>query len=106
MKVIELENGFCKIGESAQENWDIIKESNQNDLWFHIDKLPSCHVVLDSKNKKFNNNDIKKCAELCKENSKYSHKVTIIYTEIKNISIYKSKIGSVVVKKSCKKICV
>ena len=53
MKVIELENGFCKIGESAQENWDIIKESNQNDLWFHIDKLPSCHVVLSTKNKKF-----------------------------------------------------
>jgi len=106
MKVLELEDGVCKIGQNAQENWDIIKESNQTDLWFHIDKLPSCHVVLSTKNKKFDKDDIRTCAKLCKENSKYNGTVNIIYTQIKNISIDKSQVGSVHVKKSCKKICV
>jgi hypothetical protein len=29
-----------KIGTNAQENWDLIDESDENDLWFHVDGLP------------------------------------------------------------------
>jgi predicted ribosome quality control (RQC) complex YloA/Tae2 family protein len=34
-----------KIGTNAQENWDLIDESSEGDLWFHVNDLPSCHVV-------------------------------------------------------------
>ena len=37
------------VGSSSQENWDIIDDSCQNDIWFHLENLPSCHVILTNK---------------------------------------------------------
>ena len=34
-----------KIGQNAQDNFDIIDESNPNDLWFHLYGESSCHVI-------------------------------------------------------------
>jgi predicted ribosome quality control (RQC) complex YloA/Tae2 family protein len=34
------------LGKNAQDNWDIIKKSQDNWLWFHLDKFPSGHVVI------------------------------------------------------------
>ncbi len=81
-----------KIGQSAQDNFDIIDESNPNDLWFHLYGESSCHVIatinteikLDKKQKR---QIITQGALLCKQNSRHksSKDVNIIYTEIKNI---------------------
>ena len=81
-----------KIGQNAQDNFDIIDESNPNDLWFHLYGESSCHVVasidpevkLDKKQKR---QIITQGALLCKQNTKYksSKNVNIIYSEIKNI---------------------
>ena len=81
-----------KIGQNAQDNFDIIDESNPNDLWFHLYGESSCHVVasidpevkLDKKQKR---QIITQGALLCKQNTKYksSKHVNIIYSEIKNI---------------------
>lgn len=80
------------IGKNATENWNIISNSSQNDVWFHLEGMASPHVVL----KNYRNDKIKdipkcviiRCAYLCKENSKYKNikKVTVIYTQIKNVS--------------------
>lgn len=75
------------IGTNALDNWNIISLASQNDIWFHIENQPSCHVILCTNNKKISKRLITQCAVLCKENSKFKDykKITIIYTEIKNI---------------------
>ena len=89
-----------RVGESAQENWDLIANSKQNDLWFHVDNNPSCHVVLTVIESKYPHKSvINYCSALCKQGSKLNNNknVTIIYTEIKNVK-KADKIGSVTTK--------
>lgn len=78
-----------RVGENAQENWNLIDDSSQNDIWFHVESHPSCHVVLSIGDHKQTPHKtvINYCAALCKEGSKFSnHKnIKIIYTEIKNV---------------------
>lgn len=94
------------LGENAQDNWDIIDISSQNDIWFHLDDKPSPHVVLkipDNLKKKVHKQTILYCGMICKQYSKYdNHKnISIIYTEIKNVTKGK-EIGSVFTKKTQK----
>jgi len=89
-------------GESAQENWDLIQNSEQNDIWFHVKNTPSCHVVLITHPKKEPHKSvINYCATICKEGSKQksSKNTVIIYTEIKNIK-KGNAVGSVTTKKT------
>lgn len=82
------ENNLIRIGENAEDNDKIISESKQTDLWFHLKNLPSCHVILTcSKEFPVSKNMINYCASLCKENTKFKNlpKVTVNYTNIKNI---------------------
>ena len=82
------------IGRNARDNFDVIDEGYEDDLWFHAKDVASCHVVcllpnevmLTEKEKKIL---IKKGAEFCKQ---YTSKLTnlynvpFIYTEIKNVT--------------------
>jgi hypothetical protein len=82
-----------KIGGNSSENDNLIDESDKNDLWFHIESLPSCHVVADLSNTEivFDKKQLSKIAiqgaVICKQNSKYksNKNVSIIYTKIENI---------------------
>jgi predicted ribosome quality control (RQC) complex YloA/Tae2 family protein len=95
-----------RVGGSAEENWNLIDRSKQNDIWFHVDGMPSCHVVLEmpDKNKPPNRSVIKYCAILCKNGSKSKdmNKVSIIYTKIKNVK--KSDVTGSVTTKNTKVI--
>lgn len=81
-----------KIGQNANDNFDIIDSSNPSDLWFHLSGESSSHVIaslpfnqkLDKKQKR---QIITQGALLCKQHSKHKSlpKTNIIYTEIKNI---------------------
>jgi len=96
MKYIELDNYTIIIGKNKYENWECIDNANENDYWFHLKDYPSCHVILkNNNNMKIDRKIIKYCCLECKKNSKYkSEKVTVCYTQIKNISKGRS-IGSV-----------
>lgn len=89
-----------RIGQTAQENWDLISDSSQNDLWFHLEKHPSPHVVIETPNKikKIPKRVISRAAELCVEYSKQVHGY-VIYTEIKNVK-KSEKVGSVTTRKT------
>lgn len=89
-----------RAGQSAQENWDLIEDSTQNDIWFHVEGESSCHVVLKIGDRKKSPHKavINYCASLCKEGSKvrFAKNVKIIYTNIKNVKINKAyTVGSV-----------
>ena len=77
------------VGRNCKENWDLIDVSEKQDIWFHVEDKPSCHVFIV---KPFECDSIPrdviiKAAQLCKFYSKYKNdkKVKIIYTEINNI---------------------
>ncbi len=78
------------LGKSAKENWQIIDEANENDIWFHLDDYPSSHVILKTNDlniKQLNKQTLIHCASICKDNSKYSNtkNISVIYTKIKNV---------------------
>ena len=80
------------IGQNAQDNFDIIDQSNENDIWFHLKDNPSTHVVAkmpDEINKRQKLTIIKKGALLCKQytNSiKKMKNIEFLYTSIKHIT--------------------
>lgn len=87
------------IGKNASGNWNIIDEADSEDMWFHIEDRPSCHVIahilfnLDKREQKY---VIKQGALLCKQNSKYKSErnLKISYTKVKNVK-KTEQVGSV-----------
>lgn len=59
------------IGTDAKDNWNIIDLSSPNDIWFHLENHSSCHVILQTNNKKISRRLITQCALLCKENCEF-----------------------------------
>ena len=87
-------NYLILIGENAKENWKIIDESDNFDLWLHIDDKASCHVIIKeilNKNNaislEYPRNVVIEASKYCKiySNSK-DDKIKIVYTIIKNIT--------------------
>ena len=80
------------IGRNKEENWQLIDASNPDDVWFHIDNQPSCHVVVKNdekvKLKDIPRQVLKRAAYLCKINSaaKTQPKCDVIYAEISAIT--------------------
>jgi predicted ribosome quality control (RQC) complex YloA/Tae2 family protein len=101
---------IINVGQNAKENWQLIDDSEDWDLWFHVEDKPSGHVVVKEKLKKNNKIDIKNnffgypyelivlASQYCKSQSKEKYsKVSIIYTTINNIK-KGNEIGSVITK--------
>lgn len=91
------------VGQNAQENWNIIDNSSDFDIWFHLgNNMPSPHVVISVPDKKkikqLSNNTIKYAASLCKMHSSKQycnlHNLPVIYTNIKNVK-KATKVGAV-----------
>lgn len=88
------------IGGNAQENSDIIDAAGPDDIWFHLDSLPSEHVVAsipEGLDKKQILKIATQGAVLCKQYSKYAStkNLSIIYTRIKDI-MKTEKVGCVI----------
>lgn len=113
-KILEIEHNekiyTIKIGNNAQDNWDLIDESDELDIWFHLDEYPSTHIILKTNGEKLKTIDkqiIFICACECKnrtniKDTKKGDKIKVIYTEIKNIkkgievgSVYSKKTKSI-----------
>jgi predicted ribosome quality control (RQC) complex YloA/Tae2 family protein len=116
-------NIIYKIGKNAEDNFNLIDESDKHDLWFHINNKPSCHVIARLQNIRFTTQDndlpnyydihfdtlenkqkqqiIKQGALICKQFSKFKSEknVEVVYTKIENV--FKTEIiGSVMASKS------
>ena len=79
------------VGKNASQNSDIVKMANDEDLWFHVEGHPSCHVIaimpsdVDRKKIRY---IVKQGAVLCKQHSKFSsnRQVGIVYAYIKDVT--------------------
>ena len=98
-----------KIGENKQENDKLIKDSNIDNIWFHLSSLPSPHGILISNTNldKIPKKIICRAAFLVKYYSKYSFlkNVKVDYITIKYIKPT-DIIGEVEIKKKPKVIIV
>lgn len=103
MKEIIIDNNLFKIGENAQDNWNILDTVNSTDIFFHLSSFPSCYVILKC-NELPDEDMIKIGSGLCKANTKYKNlkNIKVDYCRCDNIE-KGDKIG-IVVYKSNKKI--
>ena len=87
------------IGKNRFKNWEIIDSSKETDIWFHVENESSSHVILQTNTplSQIPRQVIKRCACLCKSNSKSKciQKCPIIYTTINNI-VKTDTVGQVV----------
>jgi len=103
MKEIINENTIYWVGRNAQDNWDIIKESNKNWTWIHLDKFPSGHVIICKDSNTVNNDEIIYGCNLCISYSKYKNQInlSLVYCLVSNL-ILGEDIGSVYFKSNKK----
>lgn len=86
------------IGQNAKDNEDIIKMSNQNDLWFHFENISGPHIILQNRGdiipKRYLNHVALKLFE---NKPKAPRNQNIIYTEVKNVKLTNT-LGTVITK--------
>lgn len=77
-----------EIGKNKEDNWLLIDNAINTDIWFHIDNQPSCHVILKNIDKVVPRQVLKRCAYLCKINSaaKTMPKCNVIYAPISDVT--------------------
>jgi predicted ribosome quality control (RQC) complex YloA/Tae2 family protein len=103
-----------KIGRNEKENDTLIRNSNKNDLWFHLEDNPSPHGFIGSTpstssaptpNAEPPHDLIYKTALLVKKYSNCKHipSISVIYTKIENVCLT-NKLGTVIIKKKTNKI--
>lgn len=86
------------IGKNDTGNEEIINFSHPDSLWFHLDNISSCHIILENKGDKIPKDYLRKIAKMIYLYKKNIPKYTkIIYTEIKNIKLT-NNIGTVIPK--------
>ena len=94
------------IGKHAHDNTHLVILANKNDIWFHINDLPSAHLIMynpnnESLEKLRRSGIIYKMAVALKKSSKYSkiNNISMVYTTIDNVSPTSTP-GLVTIKKS------
>jgi predicted ribosome quality control (RQC) complex YloA/Tae2 family protein len=77
------------IGKDKSDNWRVIDEAKESDVWFHVGNSSSSHIILETEESIRNipRQVITRCACICKsKSSKRSEKnCEIIYTNIRNV---------------------
>ena len=89
MKTFQSPNGYTVLlGQNAEDNDEVIKKASQNEVWFHLDGMPSCHVVIKCPIKQLQSECIEFCANLVKQNSKgrFYDKIKVVYIPIRYVS--------------------
>jgi len=84
MKESIINNITFRVGLNAKDNTQLIKDSEADWTWFHLEKFPSCHVVVCQN--EIDESIISTAATLVKQNSKYKFKhIGVSYFTIKNL---------------------
>ena len=68
---MKLINQIYKLGETAKENWKLLDDSNDFDVFFHLASYPSGYVILEYRDGLPTQKEIIEGANLCKVHTKY-----------------------------------
>jgi hypothetical protein len=84
MKEVIIDSTVFRIGQNASDNTQLIKDSEQEWFWLHLNKFPSAHVIICKTEP--TSIEIEQAANLVKENSKYKFaNISICYCKINNL---------------------
>lgn len=72
------------VGKNAKHNWQLLDESNDNDIWIHVNDYPSSYVIIRSNDNIINKEHIKHGCYLCYNKTK--NKLNNILNSKKRIS--------------------
>lgn len=79
------------IGQSQSENDIILKTSEQNDTWFHLDKFSGPHFVLRNGGDTIPKRYLNTIAGLFSQfKTGLPNRYTVIYTHLKNVRLTKT----------------
>ena len=100
MKTFMIKEYTLTVGQNAKENDELITNSNENFIWFHLANLPSCHGILNCTIDKLTSTLIFQCACKIKKNTKYkkNRDIKVNYIELKFIQ-KTNKLGEVLLLK-------
>ena len=85
MKTMLINDVTYIIGSNAADNTQMVKDSDSGWMWFHLEKFPSCHVVLCKSD--CSDVEIMTAASLVKTHSKYKFKhIGVHYTNVGNLT--------------------
>ena len=73
------------LGETDEENWKLIDNSEEDYIWMHLNSFPSGHLVINCINP--TSNILFEGGQICKQNTKYKNlpNLKICYTPITNL---------------------
>ena len=107
MKIFNIQTYVCRVGENAVENWELLEQSKDNYVFFHLSAFSSCYLILECYYKNICDipvNIIIKAAEICKSKTKYKNlsNIRVDYTFCSNVK--RGEIVGEIVYKSNKKV--
>ena len=82
MKVFEYDGTSVKLGQNARENTQLVRESNPNHIWIHLESFPSGHVVI-------------QCEEPSNEVLTYAMNICLEGTRQKNMKNIKASVTKI-----------
>ncbi|MBT1248405.1 MULTISPECIES: NFACT family protein [unclassified Thermosipho (in: thermotogales)] len=84
---VEYDGYVIYIGKNNKQNDMLVRDSNDEDIWFHASGMPGAHVIIKYAGKEINQDVIEYAASLAAGYSKgkNSGKVPVDYTKAKNV---------------------
>ena len=70
MKIFQVEQYVCKLGQNAHENEQMLNNIQDDNYFFHLTSFPSGFVILECMDPP-DANSITQAAQICKEGTKY-----------------------------------
>lgn len=105
MKILSINDLVLKIGSNQEENQELMDKMEPEHTWFHIENLPSAHLVIPISFTKLDKDTLYLIALKLKINSKYKkcNSVSVIYTHRKSLKLTNTP-GKVIIKNKPMKI--
>ena len=87
MKTCIVNDHVVKIGQNAQENWNILDEAHEGFWFFHLSAFPSCYVIWECDDENPPLEAIKELARICLIHTKHKNakNIKVDYTQCKNV---------------------
>jgi len=73
MKIVTISNIPARVGQNAQENWNLLEKAEEEYWFFHLTSFPSCYVIWECKDDEITEEELEELAILCVANTKYKN---------------------------------
>lgn len=78
------------VGKNARENWNLIDNAEDYDIWIHLHDFPSSHVIIETL-EELDETYIQYGCMLCKKYSKYRYKEKVRISILQKKYVQKGK---------------